>query len=63
MLELTLDHSIINGHKESKMVSNSLKKYKKYHESKKNGDSMFCNGVTRENARTARMHVRVGDFL
>ena len=44
-------HLVINGHKELKMVSNSLKKYKKYHERKKNGDSMFCNGVTRENAR------------
>ena len=44
-------HLVINGHKEINMVSNSLKKYKKYHERKKNGDSMFCNGVTRENAR------------
>ena len=33
------------------MESNSLKKYEKYHERKKNGDSMFFNGVTRENAR------------
>ena len=32
------------------MVSNSSKKYEKYNE-KKNGDSMLCNGVTRENAR------------
>ena len=44
-------HLVNNGHKEINMVSNSLKKYEKYHERKKNGDSMFCNGVTRENAR------------
>ena len=44
-------HLVINGHKEINMVSNSLKKYNKYHERKKNGDFMFCNGVTRENAR------------
>ena len=44
-------HLVINGHKEINMVSNSSKKYEKYHERKKNGDSMFCNVVTRENAR------------
>ena len=44
-------HLVNNGHKEINMVSNSLKKYEKYHERKKNGDSMFVNGVTRENAR------------
>ena len=43
--------SVINCHKEIKMVSNYLKKYGKYHERKKNGNSMLCYGVTRENAR------------
>ena len=33
------------------MVSNCSKKYEKYHERKQNGNSMLCNGVTRENAR------------
>ena len=37
------------------MESNSLKKYEKYHERKKNGDSMFFNGVTRENARACSL--------
>ena len=49
-------HLVINGHKEINMVSNCLEKYGKYHERKKNGDSMFCNVVTRE--KRARMHVR-----
>ena len=44
-------HLVNNGHKEINMESNSLKKYEKYHERKKNGDSMFFNGVTRKNAR------------
>ena len=41
------------------MESNSLKKYEKYHERKKNGDSMFFNGVTRE----TRAHALTRDFL
>ena len=44
-------HLLIIIHTEINMVSNPSRKYEKYHERKKNGDSVLSNGVTRENAR------------
>ena len=51
-------HLVINGHKEINMVSNSLNKYEKCHEKKK-GDSILCNGVTRENARVCAIFYKM----